>query len=133
MNPVRNSLEPKKTLRCLRDVYVSKTKETKGNSGRKKGWWPGFIYESRKPVGFKKGACQREAQGSGSSIPENVWTRLKFFDKLLCLFRCISEPVLRLVQKVGNFLFVSGTLTSSPSLRASSTREGFLMIPKFPS
>ena len=36
--PIRNSLEPKKTLRCLRDVYISpKYKEgnKNGNSGRK--------------------------------------------------------------------------------------------------
>jgi len=37
MNPVRNSLEPKKTLRCLRDVYVSpkyKGGNKNVNSGR---------------------------------------------------------------------------------------------------
>ena len=36
--PIRNSLEPKKTLRCLRDVYVSpkyKGGNKNGNSGRK--------------------------------------------------------------------------------------------------
>jgi len=38
MNPIRNSLEPKKTLRCLRDVYVSpkyKVGNKNGNSGIK--------------------------------------------------------------------------------------------------
>ncbi len=38
MNPIRNSLEPKKTLRCLRDVYVSpkyKGGNKNVNSGRK--------------------------------------------------------------------------------------------------
>ena len=36
--PIRNSLEPKKTLRCLRDLYVSpkyKVGNKNGNSGRK--------------------------------------------------------------------------------------------------
>ena len=36
--PIRNSLEPKKTLRCLRDVYVSPKNRggnKNGNSGRK--------------------------------------------------------------------------------------------------
>ena len=36
--PIRNSLEPKKTLRCLRDVYVSpkyKGGNKNVNSGRK--------------------------------------------------------------------------------------------------
>ena len=38
MNPIWNSLEPKKTLRCLRDVYVSpkyKGGNKNVNSGRK--------------------------------------------------------------------------------------------------
>ena len=47
MNPIRNSLEPKKTLRCLRDVYVSsknKEGETKTEiQAEKKGWCFGFI------------------------------------------------------------------------------------------
>ena len=36
MNPIRNSLEPKKTLRCLRDVYVSQ-KYKGGNKNVKSG------------------------------------------------------------------------------------------------
>ena len=38
MNPIRNSLEMEKTLRCLRDVYVSPNNNggnKNGNSGRK--------------------------------------------------------------------------------------------------
>ena len=82
--PIRNSLEPKKTLRCLRDVYVSpkyKGGNKNGNSGRKErmvAWFHSMNPESL--FGYKKKRIVRgEAQVPGSSILENVWTRLKFF------------------------------------------------------
>ena len=85
--PIRNSLEPKKTLRCLRDVYVSpkyKVGNKNGNSGRKKrlvAWFHPMNPES--PLGYKKeGLVKGEARVPGSSIPENVWTRLKFFRQI---------------------------------------------------
>ncbi len=85
--PIRNSLEPKKTLRCLRDVYVSpKNKEgnKNGNSGRKERmvvWFHSMNPES--PLGYKKeGLVRGEVRVPGSSIPENVWTRLKFFRQI---------------------------------------------------
>ncbi len=69
--PIRNSLEPKKTLRYLRDVYVSpkyKGGNKNGNSGRKErmvAWFHSKNPESQ--LGYKKrGACQR--RGSGSRI-----------------------------------------------------------------
>ena len=84
MNPIRNSLEPKKTLRFLRDVYVSpknKGGNKNGNSGRKERmvvWFHSINPES--PLGYKKeGLVRGEAQVPGSWIPENGWTRLKFF------------------------------------------------------
>ena len=85
--PILNSLEPKKTLRCLRDLYVS-SKHKEGNknrnSGRKKRmvvWFHSMNPES--PLGYKKeGLVKGEARVPGSSIPENVWTRLKFFRQI---------------------------------------------------
>ena len=46
-----------------------------------KGWWPGFILRIQKAclVTKKEGLVRGEVQVPGSSIPENVWTRLKFF------------------------------------------------------
>ena len=46
-----------------------------------KGWWPGFILRIQKAclVPKKEGLVRGEVQVPGSSIPENVWTRLKFF------------------------------------------------------
>ena len=87
MNPIRNSLEPKKTLRFLRDVYVSlrhKEGNKNGNSGRKERmvvWFHSMNPES--PLGYKKeGLFRGEARVPGSSIRENVWTRLKFFRQI---------------------------------------------------
>ena len=87
MNPIRNSLEPKKTLRCLRDVYVSPNnrggkQKREFRQKRKDGGLVSF-YESRKPVWLqKKGLVRGEVRVPGSSIPENVWTRLKFFRQI---------------------------------------------------
>ncbi len=85
--PIRNSLEPKKTLRCLRDLYVSpkyKVGNKNGNSGREERmvvWFHSMNPES--PLGYKKeGLVKGEARVPGSSIPENVWTRLKFFRQI---------------------------------------------------
>lgn len=85
--PIRNSLEPKKTLRCLRDVYVSpknKGRNKNGNSGRKERMVARF--HSKNPeslLGYKKeGLVRGEVRVPGSSIPENVWTRLKFFRQI---------------------------------------------------
>ena len=83
--PIRNTLEPKKTLRCLRGMYMflQKTEgETKtGIQAEKKGWWLGFILRIQKAclVTKKEGLVRGEAQVPASSISENVWTRLKFF------------------------------------------------------
>ena len=87
MNPIRNSLEPKKTLRCLRDVYVSPN----NNGGNKKSDSDGrermvarfHSMNPESPLGYKKeGLVKGEARVPGSSIPENVWTRLKFFRQI---------------------------------------------------
>ena len=82
--PIRNSLEPKKTLRCLRDVYVSQ--KYKGgnknvNSGREERMVAQFhSMNPESPLGYKKeGLVRGEAQVPGFLIPEIVWTRLKFF------------------------------------------------------
>ena len=85
--PIRNSLEPKKTLRCLRYLHVS-SKHKEGNknlnSGRKKRmvvWFHSMNPES--PLGYKKeGLVRGEVRVPGFSIPENVWTRLKFFRQI---------------------------------------------------
>ena len=88
MNPIRNSLEPKKTLRCLRDVYVSPKNRggnKNGNSGRKERMVARFHSmnpESLLSYKKKEGIFRAEAQVPGSSIPENVWTRLKFFRQI---------------------------------------------------
>ena len=49
-----------------------------------KGWWPGFILRIQKAclVPKKEGLVRGEVQVPGSSIPENVWTRLKFFRQI---------------------------------------------------
>ena len=87
MNPIQNSLVPKKSLRFLRDVYIS-SKHKEGNknqnSGRKNRmvvWFHSMNPES--PWGYKKeGLVKGEARVPGSSIRENVWTRLKFFRQI---------------------------------------------------
>ena len=85
--PIRNSLEPKKKLRCYRDVYDSpkyKGGNKKWNSGRKERmvvWFHPMNPESL--FGYKKeGLVRGEVRFPGSSIPENVWTRLKFFRQI---------------------------------------------------
>ena len=64
-------------------MFLQKTEgETKtGIHAEKKGWWPGFILRIQKAclVTKKEGLVRGEAQVPGSSISENVWTRLKFF------------------------------------------------------
>ena len=87
MNPIRNSLEPKKTLRCLRDVYFSpkyKWGNKNGNSGREERmvvWFHSMNPES--PLGYKKeGLVRGEVRVPGFLIPEIVWTRLKFFRQI---------------------------------------------------
>ena len=85
--PIRNYLEPKKTLRCLRDVYVSPKNRggnKNGNSGRKERMVARFHSKNpESPLGYKKeGLVRGEARVPGSSIPENVWTRLKFFRQI---------------------------------------------------
>ena len=82
--PIRNSFEPKKTLRCLRDVYISpKYKEgnKNGNSGREERMVARFHpMNPESLLGKKKeGLVRGEARVPSFSIPENVWTRLKFF------------------------------------------------------
>ena len=67
--PIRNSLEPKKTLRCLRDVYVSpkyKVGNKNGNSGRKERMVARFHPMNPESLFGKKkrGACQRRGWGS---------------------------------------------------------------------
>ena len=62
-------------------MFLQKTKgETKtGIQVEKKGWWPGFILRIQKACLVKKEEIVRgEVRVPGSSIPENVWTRLKF-------------------------------------------------------
>ena len=67
-------------------MFLQKTtEETKtGIQAEKKGWWPGFILRIQKAclVTKKEGLVREEAQVPGSSIPENVWTRLKFFRQI---------------------------------------------------
>jgi len=65
-------------------MFLQKTKggNKNGNSGRKERmvvWFHSMNPES--PLGYKKkeGLVKVEARVPGSSIPENVWTRLKFF------------------------------------------------------
>ena len=87
MNPIRNSLEPKKTLRCLRDIYVSpKYKGGNKNVNQVEGkeLSPGFILRIQKASWVNKNEelVRGEARVRGSSIPENVWTRLKFFRQI---------------------------------------------------
>jgi len=82
--PIRNSLEPKKTLRCLRDLYVSPKNRggnQNGNSGRKERMVARFHpMNPESPLGYKKdGLVRGEVRVPGSSIRENVWTKLKFF------------------------------------------------------
>ena len=67
--PIRNSLETKKTLRCLRDVYVSpkyKGGNKNGNSGRKERMVARFHSMNPESLfGYKKrGDCQRRGSGS---------------------------------------------------------------------
>ena len=91
--PIRNSLEPKKTLRCLRDVYVSpkyKGGNKNVNSGREERMVVFFhSMNPENPLGYKKeGLVKGEARVPSSSIPENVWTRLKFFRQI-----AVPDPV----------------------------------------
>ena len=85
--PIRNSLEPKKTLRCLRDVYVSpkyKGGNKNVNSGREERMVARFHpINPESPLGYKKeGLVRGEVRVPGFLIPENVWTRLKFFRQI---------------------------------------------------
>ena len=87
MNPIRNSIKPKKTLRCLRDVYVSQ--KYKGgnknvNSGREERMVVLFhSMNPESPLSYKKeGLVRGEVRVPGFLIPENVWTRLKFFRQI---------------------------------------------------
>ena len=66
-------------------MFLQNTKgETKtGIQAEKKGWWPGFILKIQKACWVKKKRFVRgEARVRGSSIRENVWTRLKFFRQI---------------------------------------------------
>jgi len=64
---------------CFSKKQTEETKRVIQTEG--KGWWPGFILRIQKAclVTKKEGLVRGEVQVPGSSIPENVWTRLKFF------------------------------------------------------
>ena len=67
MNPIRNSLEPKKTLGYLRDVYVSPKNRggnKNGNSGRKERMVARFHSKNPESLfGYKKGGLSEERLG----------------------------------------------------------------------
>ena len=65
--PIRNSLEPKKTLRCLRDVYISpkyKGGNKNVNSGRKERMVARFHSKNPESLfGYKKSGLSEERLG----------------------------------------------------------------------
>ena len=72
MNPIRISLEPKKSLRCLRDLYVSsKHKEggnKNGNSGRKERMVFWFHFMNPESLLDYKKREDFQRRGSGSRL-----------------------------------------------------------------
>ena len=67
-------------------MFLQKNKggNKNGNPGRKERMVAQFHYKNPESLfGLRKeGIFRAEAQVPGSSIPENVWTRLKFFRQI---------------------------------------------------
>ena len=69
--------------RCICFSKIQSGKQKREFRQKRKDDGPVSSYESRKPVWLqKKGLVRGEARVPGSSIRENVWTRLKFFRQI---------------------------------------------------